>query len=151
MAHEINNPLAGILAFSQLILRRIDSTSPFYDDLKEIERSAIRCKEIVEDLLDFSRTPLSDEIVSVNLNQVIRQLLPLINVRMTTHPLELKMVFDPELPLACGKANKLQQVVLNLITNAMDAMKATAGAITIRTFVQLDAHTNWVCLERFFR
>jgi len=55
VAHEINNPLGGIIAFSQLLKRDLDEKNPMFGDIEEIERAALRCKKIVQDLLDFSR------------------------------------------------------------------------------------------------
>src|SRR5690606_22297270 len=70
VAHEINNPLGGILIFSQMLLREMDKESPHYQDVVEIEAATQRCKAIVESLLDFARQqpghlPTKHEDVSV--------------------------------------------------------------------------------------
>lgn len=121
VAHEINNPLAGILAFAQLIIRQLDKNHPCQEDVKEIEHAALRCKQIVQNLLDFSRQNPDEDMVELQVNQVIEKILPLVKVQTRAGRFEL--VTDlKKLPTMLGSFHKLQQVFLNLITNAYQAM-----------------------------
>lgn len=132
VAHEINNPLGGVLAFAQLIMRDLPSDHKCQSDLKEIEEAALRCKRIVQDLLDFSRQKSEDIKGPLQINEVIRKLLPLVKVQTKSSAIELKSGFADTLPLVKGCFHKLQQVFLNLITNAYQAMPK-GGTLTVKT------------------
>ncbi len=132
VAHEINNPLGGILAFAQLIMRDLPTDSTIRADLSEIENAAIRCKEIVENLLSFSRQSHEDDRQEVVINEVIEQILPLIRLRLRSNRIELVAKFDSQNPKILGSANRFQQVILNLLTNAAHAIDKE-GTISIRT------------------
>jgi len=149
VAHEINNPLAGILAFVQLALRQISKVEPNVDslrsDLKEIEHAVLRCKQIVRNLLDFSRHELGDQIENVQLEEVIHRSMTLIKINAKQFDVDVKYNFSPELPSIKGDINKLQQVALNMITNAIHAMKEKGGTLTISTFS--DEDNSRACLS----
>ena len=87
VAHEINNPLAGILAFTQLLMREVPKDGSHWTFLQEIEESALRCKKIVESLLKFARRSPGTERDSVDLNEVLRSTLFLVE-----HQYQLKNV-----------------------------------------------------------
>ena len=144
VAHEINNPLGGILAFAQLALRDLGKDHPAFHDLKEIEESALRCKRIVEDLLDFSRQHQDDLKKAVSLNEVLQKIMPLIQMQAKATSIEVIEEFDPTLRPVCGNFHKLQQVFLNLITNAYHAM-LRGGRLTLKTC--FDRKMNRVCAE----
>ncbi|MBI3540560.1 MAG: PAS domain-containing protein, partial [Deltaproteobacteria bacterium] len=80
VAHEINNPLAGILAFSQLLKKDLAPTTQAYQDVKEIEEAAKRCKKIVEDLLVFARPHRAKDMTSVSLQETVETILPLVKL-----------------------------------------------------------------------
>lgn len=143
VAHEINNPLGGILAFAQLAMRDLPDDHPSQNDLKEIEEAALRCKRIVQDLLDFSRQNREEVMGPVQLNEVVSKIIPLIKVQNKSSALELIYDLNPELPMIRGNFYKLQQVFLNLATNAFQAMKGK-GTLTFRTLVNTDGN---VCAE----
>lgn len=133
VAHEINNPLGGILAFTQLVMRDLHEQHPNYADLKEIEESTLRCKKIVQDLLDFSRQSREETRVPLQLNDVLQKMMPLIQVQAKTSQVKVECEFDKNLPLILGNDHKLQQVFLNLITNAYHAMPQ-GGLLRFRTY-----------------
>lgn len=133
IAHEINNPLGGILAFVQLAIRELAMEHPVQSDLKEIEEAALRCKTIVRNLLDFSRQGFDDGMGAVQLNEVALKAAALAKINARDHNVELATELDERLPLVRGNAAKLQQVLINLITNAVDAMRRTGGTLTIST------------------
>ena len=144
IAHEINNPLGGILAFAQLIMRDLDDKSPVKDDLKEIETAALRCKQIVEDLLNFSRQSHGNIKEAFSVNDIIRKILPLMRLKLRSQQVELETTFDGTDPHVRGYPTRLQQVVLNLLTNAAQAINQK-GTIAIRT--QCDDERNVVTIQ----
>jgi two-component system NtrC family sensor kinase len=132
IAHEINNPLGGILAFVQLAMRELDSAHSCQTDLKEIEDAALRCKKIVRNLLDFSRQNRDEQVEPVDLNEVVNKTMPLIKINARDVGVETETRLAERLPPISGHFQKLQQVVLNLITNALHAMKV-GGKLTLTT------------------
>jgi len=132
VAHEVNNPLGGILAFTQLVMKELGSDHSCYGDLKEVEEATLRCKRIVQDLLDFSRQNYDEDMAEVDLNAVIRKVDTLTRVQTKSNRIQTN--FDlKELPPIWASYHKLQQVFLNLITNAIHAMKE-GGTLTINTW-----------------
>lgn len=133
VAHEVNNPLGGILAFTQLIMRDLGPNHSNYQDLKEIEEAAMRCKQIVQDLLDFSRQNREENMDPLQINDVLQKVLALVQVQARTSRVELITELSSSLPRIRGNFYKLQQVFLNLITNAYHAMKE-GGTLTVKTY-----------------
>jgi len=144
IAHEINNPIGGIIAISQLIKRRVDESHELYKDIEEIESAARRCKQIVGDLLNFARPASNGVEELINLNSVIEGLLPLVKAVMKSGGIEIRTDFDKMLPLVRGNRGKLGQVFLNLITNAFHAMDR-GGVLSIRTYRRGDKVFAEVC------
>lgn len=132
VAHEINNPLGGILAFVQLMKRDAKDNPSLLADLEEVERASIRCKKIVSDLLDFSRISKDRERRPIDVNVLIEKVFPFIQREIRS--LNVELVFDgsPALPLIYGIPDRLQQVFLNLMTNACHAM-SKGGVLTVTT------------------
>lgn len=132
VAHEINNPLGGILAFTQLLLRKTKEGTETFEDLNEIQQAATRCKKIVQDLLDFSRISKDRERCLVDVNSLIEKVLPLTKMEIRSLNVDLQCLLEPNLPSVMVVPNRLQQVFLNLMTNACQAMPH-GGRLTIRT------------------
>lgn len=133
VAHEINNPLGGILAFTQLIMRELKEEDPIKADLSEVEKAAIRCKKIVADLLDFSRSSSGHEKHLLDVNLLIEKIVPFIKTELKSYNVNLKLNLMPDLPKVNGSPNRLQQVFLNLLTNACQSM-AHGGDLVVRTY-----------------
>ncbi|MCL6621570.1 MAG: PAS domain-containing protein [Syntrophobacterales bacterium] len=131
VAHEINNPLGIILGFTEMLLDMTPRDSRQYEMLKTIERQGLNCKRIVENLMSFARTPAKPE-ESCDLNQELENLLKLVQNTLMVKKVELETHFTPNLPRVRGDAGELQQVFLNLITNAIAAMPE-GGRLTLRT------------------
>ena len=129
IAHEINNPLGGVLAYSQILKKEVSSSSQVYSDLDEIEKACVRGKNIISNLLDFSRDSSSDDKMPVSIKKIIQGTLPLLNICLKGHKLVLEPMED-DLMVLCN-IGELQQVVFNLITNAVQASPA-GGEITIK-------------------
>jgi two-component system NtrC family sensor kinase len=123
VAHEINNPLGGILAFVQILQREDVTPDERRDYLGEIERSALRCKAVVESLLRFSRQAPQTKRRALILNDVVRDAVRLATPRTTSRPnVRVRMQLSDDLRPVMGDANQLVQVVVNLIGNAFDSM-----------------------------
>jgi PAS domain S-box-containing protein len=134
VAHELNNPLAGIMAFSQLMLAMSGATPDQQDALVTIHKEAKRAAKIVSNLLIFARQR-HPERTEADLNQVLQDTLELRRYSLRTHTIDVETDYDPELPLTWADAFQLQQVILNLLTNAEQALRTHGGEkrITLRT------------------
>ncbi len=129
VAHEINNPLGGILAFAQLMSRDADRSPDDQENLRLITDAAVRAKRIVESLLTFSRRP-SEEKGPVDLARVADDALFLLQSQLKSGRIVLVREYRPA--LAVANANQVQQVVVNLVVNAIQAMGG-AGRIVVGT------------------
>lgn len=144
VAHEINNPLGVILGFAQASVRRLQPGDPLEQALKSIEREALRCKNLVQDLLTFSRTNKTDRL-PMDINLAIDGALTLVRTQAKTRGMSIDVDLKPGLPRVLADKNKLQQVVINLASNAMDAMEK-GGQITIKTEL-IEGRQSWVVLK----
>ena len=133
-AHEINNPLGGILVFSQMLLREVDKASPHYQDVVEIEAAAKRCKTIVENLLDFARQrPLRPKITECDLHLIVSNAAKFASLGVNQKKkCQIRLELSAKNYVFQSDSNRLTQVFLNLCTNAFQAMP-NGGSITIRS------------------
>ena len=132
VAHEINNPMAGILALTQILLKETPPDSPLATDLKKIEQLTYRCETIVQEILDFSRDASREGKDLVDLNEVIEKSLTFVTFQCKEFRVQVEKDLAPDLPRVRGNQNQLQQVLLNLMTNACHAM-ATGGRMLLAT------------------
>jgi PAS domain S-box-containing protein len=126
VAHELNNPLAGILAFSQLLMAAAPSDQAVRDAVVTINKEAKRAAKIISNLLLFARQR-PPERTQTDLNQVVRDAVELRRYALRTHQIELHVELDPLLPHVLADGSQLQQVILNLITNAEHALRDYPG------------------------
>jgi two-component system NtrC family sensor kinase len=134
VAHEVNNPLTAILGFADLLMENPELTDEVKSDLQIIVQEAQRTREIVQNLLSFARqTP--PEKHTVDINQVLRRTISLRSYDLGSHGIVLEEAFDPQLPGIIGDAHQLQQVFLNILNNACDAVQETGrrGRIVVAT------------------
>ncbi len=131
VAHEINNPLGVILGFAQGVAKRLQPGDAFELPLKSIEREALRCKVLVQDLLTFSRVGTTEK-EETNLNETIESSLSLILAQAKVKNVELIKDLSSNLSVILANKNQIQQVLVNLSNNAMDAMP-NGGKLTVRT------------------
>lgn len=134
VAHEINNPLAAIVGYSDLLLENPDISEPAKDELRIVLQEAERTKEIVQNLLHFARqTPARREPLDVH--SVLRQVLQLRSYGSAGQDVEIIERFKPSVPPVFADAHQLQQVFLNILNNAYDAVNEAqrAGKIEIAT------------------
>ncbi|MBI4698393.1 MAG: hypothetical protein HY758_05635 [Nitrospirae bacterium] len=131
VAHEINNPLAIILGFTDLTLEKVQKDSEIYETLKTIEKHGTNAKRVVENLLSFTR--LSEEkIEDVDINLNINSVLDVTKNTFSLNRVSVSRELSDNLPFIKGSAGELQQVFFNIISNAMSVMKG-GGILTVRT------------------
>jgi signal transduction histidine kinase len=136
VAHEINNPLTVILGSSAVLLRKTAADAAAYAKITNIINAANRAGKIVRDLLDFSRRR-EPQHEPVRLNDLVRRSLDIVQARLVSGAVEARTVLDGHLPLVMGDPDQLTQVLINLFTNAVDAMVG-GGTLTVET-VAIDA------------
>jgi two-component system NtrC family sensor kinase len=133
VAHEINNPLGGILIYSHLLLEDFDKNSPYYGNLEKIVKETTRCKDIVKGLLEFAR-PKEPEATSTDVNELMDKSLSLVESQSLFQNIQVNKQYSTDLPLIVADSSQLQQVFMNIILNAADAMNGD-GRLTLRTRV----------------
>ncbi len=126
VAHEVNTPLAVISTYAQMLSKQVGDDEQKSRMLDKIARQTFRASEIVNSLLNFSRTA-SVEQGEVQLNKVIQETLSLLEHQMKRSGIEVRMNLDSDLDPVKGSSGKLQQVFLNLFMNARDAMEVAAA------------------------
>jgi len=131
VAHEVNTPLAVISTYAQMLAKQVADDDQKSRILEKIARQTFRASEIVNSLLNFSRTSTS-ELVEVQLNKVIQETLSLLEHQLKKAGIEVRTSLDPNLEPVRGNPGKLQQVFLNLFLNARDAMEPR-GVLEVTT------------------
>ena len=130
IAHEINNPLTAVIGFSQLLLEKQNVPEDVKEDVRIIPYGNKRVADIVKRLLTFARQTKPIQTLT-NLNELIDNTLKLREYVLKTGNIDVVTRFDPELPLSVVDPGQLQQVLLNLIVNAEQAMKKAHGKGTL--------------------
>ena len=131
VAHEVNTPLAVISNYIQMLAKQMPEDDPRNMIIDKIVKQTFRASEIVNNLLNFSRTG-SSELSDVDVNRVIEETLSLVAHPLKTSQIQVVKQLTGGIPAVRGSANKLQQVFLNLFLNARDAMP-TGGMLEVRT------------------
>ena len=132
VAHEVNTPLAVISSYAQMLSKQINGDAKLGPLLEKITRQTFRASEIVNNLLNFSRTSAT-EFSEVDLNKIISDTLTLLEHQLKISRIRVETHLYSGLPLIHGNAGKLQQVFLNLFLNAKDAMAGNGGTLSIST------------------
>ena len=137
MAHEFNNPLGIIMGFVEDILSNTDPADPNYRTLQIIDEESKRCQQIVKDLMEYAR-PKSIEFCSTSIVDVIEKTLQLVENRLYKQKVSVEKRFDPELSRIQADSQQLEQVLVNLYLNAIDAMPEGGKLIVESRMVQTD-------------
>ncbi|MFP4193383.1 MAG: ATP-binding protein [Desulfobacterales bacterium] len=132
VAHEINNPLTGILMYAGMILEHLDKDSPLRNDIEFIIEDANRCREIVKSLLAYSRRTDSKRSI-IHINELVEQSFKLTRDQKIFRNIRIEKRFSDEMMLVNVDTNKLSQVIINLVINAADAMEGR-GTLTVTTY-----------------
>lgn len=141
VAHEVNTPLAVISNYIQMLAKQMPEGDPRQSIIEKIVKQTFRASEIVNNLLNFSRTGAA-ELAEIDVNRVVEDTLTLVAHPLKTSQIQVVRNLGDKLPPVRGSANKLQQVFLNLFLNARDAMPG-GGMLEVRTA----AHNGSVAIE----
>lgn len=133
VAHEINNPMGVILGFAQALKSRVKPEDPLSLPVGHILREAERCKSLVQNLLTFSRASKAEERQNIDLNTAVEEALSLIQAQGKMKEITLVKELSSDSPAISANKNQIQQIVVNLGTNAIDAMPR-GGRLTVKTF-----------------
>ncbi|MBI2467477.1 MAG: response regulator [Candidatus Rokubacteria bacterium] len=141
VAHELNNPLTSVLGFASFIAERLPEEDPTRQELDLIMEEAGRARDIVRDLLDFSRRrEYAPELTDVN--AVVEQTVAMVRRQGSVDHVTVEEIYAPDMPKVEVDVSRVKQVFLNIINNATYVMK-DGGTLTIRTFAAAD----WVNVE----
>ncbi|MDH3215878.1 MAG: cache domain-containing protein [Candidatus Krumholzibacteria bacterium] len=138
VAHEINNPLTGVLTFSNLLLQDTDLSSRAREDVQVIVDETTRCREIVKNLLDFARET-APEIVPTSVNAIVEKTLDIVRKQSLFGNIVIEKRLRTDLPKTPVDPNQIQQVILNIILNAAEAMP-DGGTLTLSSNYGADRH-----------
>jgi two-component system NtrC family sensor kinase len=132
VAHEINNPLTGVLTYASFLQKRLGDRPEVQEDLDVIVRETKRCRDIVRGLLDFSRqTPPQHH--PTDLNEVVKRAIAVVMNQLVLRKVALDFALAGDLEPVPADGNQVQQVVVNLVLNAADAIGEGGGTIHLRT------------------
>jgi signal transduction histidine kinase len=141
IAHEVKNPLAGILGCAQLALMTVEEGTPLHKNVTLIEKETERCKTIIENLLKFAR---QDKAIlePTEINTVVEDSAAIVNHQLELNQVKLVRQLGQDLPVVRANANQLQQVLMNLMMNAQQAMEGAPGTVTVATREAEEGHVE---------
>ena len=137
MAHEFNNPLGIVMGFTQDLISETDPSHPHYRSLKIIDEETKRCEKIIRDLLQFAR-PKSTDFCPTDVKQVVEKTLDLVTNHLYKQKIEAVTQLEEDLPKIYADPQELEQVLVNLYFNAIDAMPE-GGMLTVGANLSLGA------------
>ncbi|MBM4278522.1 MAG: two-component sensor histidine kinase, partial [Deltaproteobacteria bacterium] len=127
-----NNPLTGVLTFSSLMLKKTDENHPWKKDLENIVQQTTRCRNIVRALLDFARQRKPDK-KEWDIHALLDRTLTFVENQARFQNIKIVKDFKLDLPMISIDADQIQQVFMNIVINAADAMGTEGGTLSIRT------------------
>lgn len=130
VAHEINNPLTGVLTYGSFLLKRSQNYPELQEDLKVVVRETVRCREIVKSLLDFARQSIPKKTDS-DINEVIDRTVAVVEHQVSIKGVKIVKSLEAQIPKLTIDPNQMQQVIVNLIVNAADAIEGPGGTVTV--------------------
>lgn len=145
VAHEINNPLTGILAYAEDLLEEFAATTNQSEDLKVIIRETLRCRDIVRNLLDFGKQD-KPKLETIHFNTIIDNTLVLVQRLPQFKDIQIVRLSAEKLPTIQADPMQLQQVLLNFMLNAAEAMKFK-GRITVSCDYDRRSNNCWLTVE----
>ncbi len=132
IAHEVKNPLAGILGCAQIAVKKAEPGTVIHTNLQLIEKETKRCKSIIDNLLRFARQEKAF-LEPIGVNAVVEDAAAIVDHQLEMNQVRLETDLAPGLPAVLGSSNQLQQVLMNLMINAQQAMEGAPGIVTVRT------------------
>ncbi len=130
IAHEVKNPLAGILGYAQLSKRKVEKDSSVYKNLSVIEKETRRCKEIIENLMKFARQEdVKKQLTDVN--EVIEETIAIVDHQLSVNKVKIIRGLGEGLPAIFADGNQIKQVLINFIINAQQAMEGEPGEVRV--------------------
>ena len=145
VAHEINNPMSGIMLYANLVQEELGEDNPLSSDLQTIIHEAERCKIIVADLLEFSHQT-TYEMEPVNLNEVVQKTLTILQHQPLFQNITITRELSPDLLPIYGNAIRLNQVVMNIVVNAVQAMEGK-GQLRISSRTRANKDINEISIQ----
>jgi len=136
IAHEINNPLAGILLYSTNLVKKVAEEGDLKEGLDVIIQETIRCRTIIQDLLEFSRDREPQKIMA-NINDILEKALTILENEFRLHHISIKRELSRQIPDNEFDVNQIEQVFVNLLLNAVEAIQDD-GEITVRSQIDVD-------------
>ncbi len=130
IAHEINNPLTGVLTYSSFLLKNAEDQPKLKEDLEVIVRETKRCREIVKGLLDFSRQTASTT-SPTPVNGIVRNACRIVEHQLSIQKVRIEMRLPSQSPMVDADMMQIEQVLVNLLVNAGDAIGKGGGTVTI--------------------
>jgi two-component system NtrC family sensor kinase len=131
VAHELNNPLQGIITYSHLLLEKMPGEDSRKESIQKIAAQAKRCTDIIRGLLDFSRQRKPQK-RSYDVNLILQECVSLVENQALFHNIQITKDFKENLPLVIIDPSQIQQVIMNMIINAAEAMDGS-GRLTLAT------------------
>jgi two-component system NtrC family sensor kinase len=138
VAHELNNPLQGIVAYSHLLLEKAPCEDPMTGSLQKIVTQADRCTDIIRGLLDFSRQSKPQKMLC-NVNHILLECIALVEKQPIFHNIQVEKDFVGDLPLISLDPKQIQQVFINMIINAAEAMEGSGRLTLVTRYDPIDA------------
>jgi two-component system NtrC family sensor kinase len=145
VAHEINNPMSGIMLYANLVQEELGADHELSSDLETIVHEAERCKVIVADLLEFSHQT-TYEMELADLNEIILRTLTILQHQPLFQNVEISKDLAPDLPQIYGNAIRLNQVIMNIVVNAVQAMEGR-GKLRISSRVRANQDINEITIQ----
>jgi signal transduction histidine kinase/CheY-like chemotaxis protein len=145
VAHEVNNPLMAIASHAELRLADGNLPAEQRNEMQSILRQAQRAAKLLRGLLRFVRAG-EKRTAAVNMNDVVRSAIDLVSYRFTIDEISIGGRLDPELPTVVGDANRLEQVIVNLLSNALDALRGVKPPRHLNVDTFIDATGSRVCV-----
>ncbi|SHI82408.1 sensor histidine kinase [Desulfofundulus thermosubterraneus] len=131
VAHELNNPMTVILGNAQMLHRELGSGHPAFQLLQDIVTCGLRCKKIIQNLLTFARHDLP-AVAPTDLNEVVERVLSLVKYQINRNGIKVQTDLAPDLPRVAANGQQLDQVLINLLLNARDALEGVERERYIR-------------------
>ena len=132
LAHEVKNPLSAVLGYAQLSMRKLDQPEALKKNLGIIENETRRCNEIISNLMQFSRQE-KGELSRISVNEVIKKSIKIVDHQLSLKNVRIESDLADTIALISGNANQLQQVLMNLMINAQQAIGDEGGTVSLAT------------------